>query len=77
MIEALTFVGFVDTLARLNTKIEPRELVVKDLVADLSDGVSTLGKRRYNRADSFHAGDSDPSPRMPFQRVSRSICRKA
>ena len=25
---------------RLNTKIEPRELVVKDLVKDLSDGVS-------------------------------------
>ena len=39
--------GLVDTLARLNTKIEPRELVVKDLVADLSDGVSTPRKRIY------------------------------
>ena len=27
---------------RLNTKIEPRELVVKDLVQDLSDGVNPL-----------------------------------
>lgn len=30
----------IDDLNRLNTKIEPRELVVVDLVKDLSDGVS-------------------------------------
>jgi hypothetical protein len=30
----------VDFVNRLNTKIEPRELVVVDLVKDLSDGVS-------------------------------------
>jgi hypothetical protein len=27
---------------RLNTKIEPRDLLVKDLVQDLSDGVSSM-----------------------------------
>ena len=30
----------IDSSNRLNTKIEPRELVVVDLVKDLSDGVS-------------------------------------
>lgn len=30
----------IDGSNRLNTKIEPRELVVVDLVKDLSDGVS-------------------------------------
>jgi hypothetical protein len=59
-------VGFVNTLARLNTKIEPRELVVKDLVADLSDGVNTPRKRIYNWTDSFHTGNSHPSSRMSF-----------
>jgi hypothetical protein len=70
-------VGFADTLARLNTKIEPRELAVKDLVADLSDGVSAPRMRIYNSPDSFHAGNSHPSARMPFQRIPRSVCRKA
>ena len=32
--------GSIDSSNRLNTKIEPRELVVVDLVKDLSDGVS-------------------------------------
>jgi hypothetical protein len=76
-LKAWKFVGFVDTLARLNTKIEPRELVVKDLVADLSDGVSTHRRRICEWANQVHTGDSHPSPRMPFQRVSRPICRKA
>jgi len=78
MIEAWKLVGFVDTLARLNTKIEPRELVVKDLVADLSDGVSTQREKGiYDWANQVHVGDSHPSPRMPFQRIPRPVCREA
>jgi hypothetical protein len=76
-LKAWKFVGFADTLSRLNTKIEPRELVVKDLVADLSDGVSTHMRRIYDRADLVYAGHSYSSTRMPFERVSRPICRKA
>lgn len=34
-----------DFVNRLNTKIEPRELVVVDLVKDLSDGVSIQGNQ--------------------------------
>jgi hypothetical protein len=35
----------VDCVNRLNTKIEPRELAVVDLVKDLSDGVSLQGNQ--------------------------------
>jgi hypothetical protein len=40
----------VDRLSRLNTKIEPRELVVVDLVKDLSDGVSIHGNQSQNES---------------------------
>jgi hypothetical protein len=40
----------VDCLSRLNTKIEPRELVVVDLVKDLSDGVSMQGNQLQIRS---------------------------
>jgi hypothetical protein len=63
----------------LNTKIEVREVQVKDLVKDLSDGVrpfNCIFKALFLILIIPNPGYTHPPTRMPLQRVSRTICRQ-
>lgn len=59
----------------LNTKIEARDLVVKDLVEDLSDGVSPTAI--LHRIPLTLSGYPNPSPRMSVERTPRPLCLEA
>jgi hypothetical protein len=71
----------------LNTKLEARNLEVKDVVKDLSDGVSGHREREGGWAmDSNRLGTNSvvrrpgaayPPVRMPLKRISRKIRREA
>ena len=60
--------GRLTNYHRLNTKIEPRELMVKDLVHDLSDGVCSCYDlfTPYRTDFNPYSGHTHPPPRMPL-----------
>ena len=61
----------------MNTKILPRGLVVKDLVADLSDAVRHIQLSRqqsHSTNGSEFIGASNTLARMFIQRIFGSIC---
>ena len=65
----------------LNTKLEARELEVKDLVKDLSDGVSLQSLisnlTSIGTGLMIPTGASYPSARISIKRIIGTVCRQA
>lgn len=69
--------------SRLNSKVSPRNVVVNDLVTDLSDGVyylslppSLYGPRFKAFTHSIRLGNTHSLARDSRQRIPRSLCIK-
>ena len=66
---------------RLNTKVQARDVVVNDLVQDLSDGVNIRPCCGWYLTDISHTddvtGDSNPSSRSLGQRIAWPVCLEA